>query len=205
MKKTQFFGVKFKKTHLKKLKKYAELLTKWNEKINLVSHNDLEKLFEYHFLDSVTPSNYISTSATIADWGSGAGFPGIPLKIVREDIKLWLLESKRKKASFLMRIVDELELKDTYIWPKRAEEIPQKFDVIISRQAGKIKKLLPLMIPKLKAGGKIIFFKGDGYEKEVNNSKKLLERFNLITEIKTFWLPSKKKRVLLFLKTSEPK
>ena len=90
--------------------KYKELLKEWNEKINLTAITDDEEIIIKHFIDSLTIEKYIEENASIIDVGTGAGFPGIPIRIVREDIKLALLDSLNKRILFLQEILNENKL-----------------------------------------------------------------------------------------------
>ncbi len=194
------FGIKLKKWHLKKIEKYVELLSWWNEKINLIAKNDFSRIYDYHLFDCLLISKYIKQNAEVADWGAGAGLPGIPIAILRNDVQMHLIESKRKKAAFLLRAVEELELSNAKVWAKRGEEVELKFDTILLRQVGKIKKVLPQVIEKVKEKGEIIFFKGENFEQEIKNAEKLINRYNLEWFYKTFYLPGTVKRIFLFFK-----
>jgi len=194
------FGIKLKKKELKKLERYIDLLKEWNKLISLISKNEIRRVWGYHVFDSLVVSKYIGKKSSIADWGSGAGFPGIPVAIIREDVEVHLMESKKKKAAFLLRIIEELGLSNAKVWANRAEEIEKRFDVITLRQVGKMRKVLPMVIEKLKEKGKVIFFKGENYEKEIKEASKIIEKYRLEYNTKIFYLPGGIKRVFVFFK-----
>ena len=195
------FGLTITAQALGKFQKYLELLLEWNQKINLVSRNDTKRLVPYHLVDSIMVLNYIPANSVVGDLGSGGGLPGIPVKIIRDDIKLYLIESIQKKAAFLSLVAKELNLSNTIILPERAEKIRDiKFDVILIRLLGKIGKIVQIALPRLKPSGKIIFYKSETAEEEIADAKKLLAKFRLFAKIKEIVLPvSKINRRLVIL------
>jgi 16S rRNA (guanine527-N7)-methyltransferase len=125
--------------------------------------------------------------------GSGAGLPGIPLKIMRDDIKLYLIESTQKKAAFLSLVTAEMNLKNVTVLPERAENITDiKCDVVLIRLIGKIKKTVPMTVSLLKSSGKIIFYKSKNIEEEISEAKKILAKYKLRPAIKEITLPETK-------------
>jgi 16S rRNA (guanine527-N7)-methyltransferase len=175
---------------LTKFQKYYQLLLQWNNKINLVSRKDTERLISFHFVDSLLVLNDIPTKAKVCDLGSGAGLPGIPLKIMRDDIILFLVESIQKKAAFLRLCVEELNFKDVTVYAERAEKITDlKCDIILIRLLGKIKKIVPLCYHLLAPQGKIIFYKSKTAFTEVEEAKRVLTRFSLKSTIREIRLP----------------
>jgi len=165
----------------------------WNQKINLVSRQDTEIIVQYNFIDSLLVVNEIPKNSAVGDLGSGAGLPGIPLKIVRDDIKLYLIESIQKKATFLDLVAERLNLTNVTIIPERAENITGfKCDVVLIRLIGKIKKVVPIVIPLLNSAGKIIFYKSETVAEEITEANKVLARFKLRPTIKEILLPGNK-------------
>lgn len=149
-----------------------ELLT-WNAKTNLVSGKSAQEIVHRHFLDSLTALQYITKNyARVIDVGCGAGFPGIPLKIAAPALQLYLLETNRKKVSFLKHIVRLLNLVDTFVLHERAEHLQNTdhwqgyFDILISRAAFKLPDLLFFGAFFLKPAGKIIALKAQDMEAE---------------------------------------
>ncbi|MHB8138652.1 MAG: 16S rRNA (guanine(527)-N(7))-methyltransferase RsmG [Smithellaceae bacterium] len=151
----------------------SELLT-WNSKTNLISEKTADDIVTRHFLDSLTAAKFIThQNARMVDIGCGAGFPGIPLKIAIPSIQLYLLETNRKKVSFLKQIVRLLKLENTFIIHDRTENVIRmdmwqgKFDIVISRAAFKLPDLLPLGTHFLAPDGLLIALKGQDVAPEV--------------------------------------
>lgn len=153
---------------------YKELLLDWNEKINLTAITEEKEVLIKHFIDSLTIEKYIPQNAKIIDVGTGAGFPGIPLKIVRPDIELMLLDSLNKRINFLNEVVNKCKLDKVQTIHGRAEEVAhkkefrEKFDVSTARAVANISTLSELCTPFLKIGGTFICMKADADEERKN-------------------------------------
>jgi len=153
--------------------KYHDLIVVWNQRVNLISKRDESKIALRHFIDSLTLLRAVSFPENIRllDLGTGAGFPGVPLKIVRPDIDLVLLESKRKKGLFLKQLIQSLDLDNTAVFIGRAEEIlpgTTPVDRVCSRAVTTAETLLQWCAPCLKAnGGNIVALKGPDAETEL--------------------------------------
>jgi 16S rRNA (guanine527-N7)-methyltransferase len=152
---------------------YQQEILKWNAKTNLISEKSAQEIASRHFLDSLTALQFIDNQgARIIDIGSGAGFPGIPLKIVYPDLQLYLLESNRKKVSFLKHIIRQLSLTETVVLHERAENLMKNkkwkdfFDIVISRAAFKLPEYLSLGAFFLVSQGKLIALKGPDIDSE---------------------------------------
>mgnify|MGYP000370018298 CR=1 FL=1 len=164
---------------LEKLVKYHKLLLSERAKLNLYSLKDTERLIKYHFVDSAVVTKLLKENKTVADLGSGAGFPGVIIKIFRPDLKVYLIESKHKKAVFLEKVILELDLKDCYVLNQRLEEIRNiKFDILISRLVAPLKKTLKWLqsLDNLKPDILILYKKTKVIERELKESEKLLAR-----------------------------
>ena len=183
--------------------KYMNILIEWNKNINLTAITDPKEVILKHFIDSiyVLKNIEISSNSSVIDIGTGAGFPGIPLKIVRKDLNVTLLDSLNKRIMFLDNVINNLGLKDISTIHGRAEEIGKNkkyremFDYAISRAVANLTVLSEYMIPFVKLGGKSICMKGGNIKEELENSQKALgilggnlihvEEFNLLdTDIK---------------------
>jgi 16S rRNA (guanine527-N7)-methyltransferase len=160
----------------RKFRLYLEELLSWNKKINLISRKkDKPEDVYRHFLDSllIFKAVKIPESAKILDLGSGAGFPAIPVKIVREDLKITMVESIRKKVLFLKKMIELLDLKDITVLQKRTEEIQNKlefkesFDFITAKAFGKLKQTIYAAHPFLKQRGVLVAYKGSAYRSEI--------------------------------------
>ena len=150
---------------LHKFTLYLLRLKKWNRHINLTGIRDDREIVIKHFLDSLTPFSLLKPHWSLLDIGTGAGFPGIPLKIAAPSLKLTLVESRRKRVSFLKEIIRLLELKEvnviqTYLDTKRPTISPSLFDAVISRATLPLAKYLKLAHPFVKKGGVIIAMVG---------------------------------------------
>jgi 16S rRNA (guanine527-N7)-methyltransferase len=169
---TDEMGLTMTETQLALFETYRETLLLWNSKMNLVSlQSDLD-LPVRHFIDSLTLLPYLpAVPVSVLDIGSGAGFPAIPIKIVRTDLHMTLLEASRKKSSFLKEVVRKLGLQGISVLNSRLEELLRKdpkpsFDLIVSRATLKLPDLVAQGLPLLKDGGFLAAMKGPGVEEE---------------------------------------
>ncbi len=159
---------------------YKNLLLEWNEKINLTAITEEKEILIKHFIDSLTIEKYIPQNARIIDVGTGAGFPGIPIKIVRPDVEVVLLDSLNKRINFLNEVIEKCGLKKITTIHGRAEEVAHKkeyreqFDFSTARAVANISTLSELCTPFLKVGGVFICMKADAAE-EMEKAKKALE------------------------------
>lgn len=155
-------GVKITKTELHAFSIYLKELMIWNRSINLTGIRDEKGIIVRHFLDSLFINSLVSESEAILDMGTGAGFPGIPLKIVRPLLKLTLMEASAKKAGFLKHIKRMLGLTDLNIIKGRAECFIGKmqFEKIVSRAAGPLREIITIGGGLLKDGGIFLAMKG---------------------------------------------
>jgi 16S rRNA (guanine527-N7)-methyltransferase len=158
---------------------YRRELLKWNEKTNLISARSAGEIVSRHFLDSLTALKFIgSETIRIIDIGCGAGFPGIPLKIAAPALQLYLLETNRKKVSFLKHIVRLLNLADTFVLHERVENLltvaqwQDFFDVLISRAAFKLPEMLPWGAFFLRPGGRLVALKSRDIAEEFSQGTK---------------------------------
>jgi 16S rRNA (guanine527-N7)-methyltransferase len=151
---------------------YREILLLWNTRMNLISLQSELDLPVRHFIDSLTLLSRVPPgTGTVLDIGSGAGFPAIPIKIVRTDLHLTLLEASRKKSSFLKEVIRKLGLEGIAVLNCRLEELLKKdhkpsFDLIVSRATLKLPDLVTQGLPLLKQGGILAAMKGPGLEEE---------------------------------------
>ena len=182
---------------VKKFYEYMLLLLEWNEKINLTSITDKKDIVLKHFADSITVCKYIPENAKLLDVGTGAGFPGIPVKIVRDDVEVVLLDSLNKRILFLDDVIDKLDMKNIQAVHGRAEEFGrnkdfrQSFDVVTSRAVANMAVLSEYLIPFSKLGGKCVIMKGADFEEELNNSKKAIKVLGgKINSVDEFVLPA---------------
>ena len=179
---------------------YLDLLVKWNEKINLTSEKTPSEILHRHIFDSLQYARVISPNDNIMDIGSGAGFPGVPLKIVYPSLALTLVESQRKRCSFLEAVVFNLALQNSRVVNERAEKISPKprVGVVILRAVSDLKTCLDLAVSFLVKGGKVVLKK----EPEKNNAVMPHDDFFLIDEVEVIGYNGKKSSLLVFEKCS---
>ncbi|WP_026895543.1 16S rRNA (guanine(527)-N(7))-methyltransferase RsmG [Clostridiisalibacter paucivorans] len=179
------FGIDIDDIALQKFGIYKKLLKEWNEKINITAITDDKEIDIKHFLDSLTvlKGSYIEGKNKVLDVGTGGGFPGLPLKIMNDEIDLVLLDSLKKRIRFLDEVVKELELKNVLSIHGRAEDYGhdsdyrEQFDVVVSRAVASLNILLEYCIPFVKKGGYFIALKGPNIKDEIQSSKKALNIF----------------------------
>ena len=159
---------------------YMELLLEWNEKINLTAITNPEEIIVKHFIDSLTIAKYVKENARLIDVGTGAGFPGIPLKIIREDIEITLLDSLNKRVNFLNEVIHELKLSKIQAVHSRVEDFAkdkknrESFDYATSRAVANLSTLSEYLIPLVKIGGNAISMKGSEVDEEMKQSQKAI-------------------------------
>lgn len=182
---------------IEKFYQYMELLLEWNEKINLTAITEPDDIILKHFIDSITINKYIENDKKVLDIGTGAGFPGIPEKIIREDINIVLADSLNKRINFLREVIQEIGLENINAVHGRAEELAhnklyrEKFDVVTSRAVAPLNTLLEYMLPFVKVNGLCICMKGSNAEEEIAISEKALEELGgEILDINKFQLPN---------------
>ena len=159
--------------------RHAEALLAWNRTTNLTAITSPEAVAVKHFLDAIVPSRCVPPNSAVLDIGSGGGFPGIPLKIMDPTLELTLIDSVRKKASFLKHVIRTLKLEGITAHHIRAEALAEQpdmarsFDVIVCRALTALADFIGMARPLLKAGGVMIALKGDVSEEEISAAKTL--------------------------------
>lgn len=149
--------------------RFEELLLSYNEKFNLTALTDGREIYVKHFLDSLAGEGLIPPNSTVVEIGSGAGFPSLPIRIVREDLSFTLIESTGKKCEFLRTAVRELGLERVEVRNLRAEdgartELREQFDVCIARAVARLNTLLEYCLPYVRVGGAFLAWKGSEEE-----------------------------------------
>lgn len=181
-----------------KFQTYSDLLTQWNQKINLTAITDADGITIKHFLDSILllKAVKLQQEAKIIDIGTGAGFPGIPIKIMREDISLTLMDSLQKRIHFLQEIGKSIELHNIEYIHARAEEAGrmgqyrQKFDIAVSRAVADMEILCEYCLPFVKVGGFFVALKAQDSEEEVERAKPMIGNLGgEVTDVKKLNLP----------------
>lgn len=200
---------------LEEFYKYMCLLIEWNEKMNLTAIIEPKEIILKHFIDSLTILNEIEDKNTLIDIGTGAGFPGIPLKIAKPNLKVVLLDSLNKRILFLNEVINKLELENIETIHARVEDIGknikyrEKFEIVTSRAVANLAILSEYMIPLTKIGGKCICMKGSSIKDEINESQKAINLLGgKVEKIDEFVLPStdiKRNIIVIKKEKSTPK
>lgn len=171
--------------HLAKFSLYTALLLEWNEKINLTAILDPREIMIKHFLDSLVfgkwlKKYYANEDIVLADLGTGAGFPGIPLKVIFPDIQVVLIDALAKRINFLNEVIFKLNLNKIETFHARAEDAGRDnkyregFDIVVARAVAELPVLLEYASPLLKVGGNLIAAKGVDPEGEIRSAQKAL-------------------------------
>jgi 16S rRNA (guanine527-N7)-methyltransferase len=176
-------GMSINSEQLSSICLHLELLLEWDKKINLTAITDEKEIIIKHIIDSIMILTRINIpdGDVVADIGTGAGFPGIPIEIIRPDIFLSLVESSTKKAEFIKKVIDSLELKRVELINKRVEDIAkdpayrEKYSLAMSRAVADTVVLAEYTLPLVKIGGHAVFFKSRNVFKEVEEAKYAIE------------------------------
>jgi len=170
------FGINLSQEMIDKFETYTDLLLEWNQRIHLISKKDAasDRILR-HFVDSLSIFKVIDlpNDTYLLDVGAGAGFPSIPIEIVRKDIHLTLVESVRKKTFFLQKLSEVLKLQKISILNQRAEKLTaqadfeERFDLVTARALGNLEDVARLSMPFLRTGGLLVAYKGKGVKKDI--------------------------------------
>lgn len=182
---------------IEKLYKFMNLLLEWNKKINLTAITEPEDIILKHFVDSITIKKYIKSENKVLDMGTGAGFPGIPLKIISSDTNFTLVDSLNKRIIFLNEVCDKLKLDKIENIHSRAEELAknkkyrEQYDIVTSRAVARLASLVEYMLPFVKVGGRCICMKGSNVDEELIEAKKAINVLGgEIEKVDKFLLPN---------------
>lgn len=164
---------------LDRLARYHALLTEWNARIDLTAVLDPEEMVDRHYLDSAAPLalDLIPQGARVIDVGTGAGLPGIPLCILRPDLRVTLLDAQRKRVTFLQAAIEALDLPAQAVHMRaedaaRDEARREAYDVAVSRAVAATPTLLELTLPFVRVGGRAIAWKGPGLQAELDQARR---------------------------------
>ena len=180
---------------IKQYYEYMNLLIDWNKKINLTAIIEPSDIILKHFVDSATILKYIKDNESIVDVGTGAGFPGIPIKIANSTLNITLLDSLNKRINFLNEVIQENNLEKIQTVHSRVEDFGnntkyrEKFEVATSRAVANLSVLAEYMLPLVKVGGRCICMKGSEIEEELEKSKNAINLLGgKITKVEQFKL-----------------
>ncbi len=174
-----YFGVSLTDEQLEQFYIYYKMLIEWNEKINLTAITDFDEVIKKHFLDSISIGRILKQEdyVSILDIGTGAGFPGIPIKIAFPNTDITLIDSLNKRVNFLNEVIKELSLENIRAMHGRAEDfakkdlLREKFDYCVSRAVANLSSLSEFCIPYVKVGGKFISYKSEKAREELEASQ----------------------------------
>lgn len=205
-------GISLNETQIKQFLDYYELLVETNKVMNLTAITEFDEVIEKHFLDSLSLCRIydLNHEIRVLDLGTGAGFPGVPLKIAFPQIRLVLADSLNKRIKFLENVVGELSLQNVSCVHGRAEEMGrnkeyrEQFDLCVSRAVANLSSLSEYCIPFVKEGGAFISYKSGEIEEEANAAKKAISvlggelrkiyKFDLYEQKRSFVIIDKKKK-----------
>lgn len=189
---------------------FFNLLIEWNKKMNLTAITEQKEVITKHFLDSVLPQKILKMNCSVIDIGCGAGFPSLPLKILRPDLKFTLVDSVQKKLSFVQKVINKLELKDINVIHFRAEDLATKkeyrenFDVCLARAVAELNVLSEYCLPFVKIRGIFLAYKSQNVEEELKNSKVAIETFGGdIQKIENFEYENANRSVVVIKKITQ--
>ena len=180
---TKKLGIDISKEQLNNLKEFYNLMIEKNKVMNLTRITEEEDVYLKHFYDSLTLVKAVDLTKdlTLCDVGTGAGFPGMVLKIIFPNLKITLIDSLQKRINYLNEVIDKLNLKDIEAIHARSEDYiknnNQKFDIVTSRAVANLKKLSELTLPLLKENGKFIAMKANLIT-EIDDSKQIINKLN---------------------------
>ncbi|MEG0180304.1 MAG: 16S rRNA (guanine(527)-N(7))-methyltransferase RsmG [Terrisporobacter sp.] len=181
------FNLEVTDEKLQKLKKYREILVEWNKVMNLTGIDEEKDVYIKHFLDSISAvtNGYINDNISLIDVGTGAGFPGLPLKVCLDNMQLTLLDSLNKRINFLQEVSKELDLEGIEFIHGRAEdfgkseEYREQFDVATARAVAGLPILMEFCVPFVKVGGYFICLKGPNANLELEESQAAMDALGI--------------------------
>lgn len=204
------YNIEYSTDKIKKFIEYYSLLIENNKKFNLTTIVEEEEFVIKHLVDSLFPYRKMAINSKVVDIGSGGGFPALPLKIIRSDLNILMVEATKKKVGFLNTVVENLKLKNIKAIQQRAEiigrleEYREKFDICTARGFAPLNALCEYLAPFVAVGGKIIAYKGPEVFEEIKNSKNAFEKLNLrLLDVEKIDL-EENKRTLVYIQKTAP-
>jgi 16S rRNA (guanine527-N7)-methyltransferase len=162
-----------------KARLYFEALVRDGDLLGLLGPREMPKLWTRHILNSAVVAELVSPGQTVADVGSGAGLPGIPMALAQPQAHFTLIEPMERRSDWLKRVVQDLELTNVRVHRARAEEVAEVFDVVTARAVSALPNLLRMCVPMTKHGGEVIALKGSKAAEEIQDSKKLQKKLGI--------------------------
>lgn len=191
-------GIALNNTQLEQFETYYRLLIEWNQQVNLTAITEMEEVYLKHFYDSISPSFYVNFNEveSLCDVGAGAGFPSIPLKICFPHLQITIVDSLKKRITFLEKLIESLQLTNVHLVHSRAEDFGQQmeyrenFDIVTARAVAKLSVLAEYCLPLNNLGGTFLALKGSNVEDELADAKKAIHVLGGELEMNnTFQLP----------------
>jgi len=162
-----------------KARSYFEALVRDGDLLGLLGPREMPKLWTRHILNSAVVADLVSPGQTVADVGSGAGLPGIPMALAQPQAHFTLIEPMERRSDWLKRVVQDLELNNIRVHRARAEEVSEVFDVVTARAVSALPNLLRMCVPMTKHGGEVIALKGSKAAEEIQDAKKLQKKLGI--------------------------
>ena len=193
----------------KKLSTYSQFLVEYNEKVNLTAITDSKDIIIKHFIDSILPLNLVEFphGASLIDVGTGAGFPSLPMKIYRDDLKITMLDSLRKRLDFLKQLCIRTETGDVEFIHSRAEDggknddLREKFDIATARAVANLRELSEYCLPYVKVGGMFVALKARDTEQEIAQAQNAISTLGgQVDDVIPYKLPTDEERTLVIIK-----
>lgn len=202
------FEIELTQEAAEKLDRYAELLVEWNQKMNLTAITEPGEIVVKHFVDSLllTKAINLPKGASLIDVGTGAGFPSLPVKIVRDDVSLMLLDSLQKRLTFLKAVCDELGLNCGFAHERaedggKKKEYRERYDFACARAVASLRELAEYCLPYVKVGGCFVALKGGEPEQEVEEARNAIGMLGgKLERAAPFQLPDGSGRAILLIK-----
>ncbi|MDQ0158382.1 16S rRNA (guanine(527)-N(7))-methyltransferase RsmG [Alkalibacillus salilacus] len=192
-------GISLTETQLQQFRTYYDVLVEWNEKMNLTGITNREDVYLKHFFDSISAAFYTdfaSEPLSICDVGAGAGFPSIPLKIVYPHLQITIVDSLKKRITFLNHLADQLNLSDVAFYHDRAEsfgkntKFRESFDFVLARAVARTSVLSELCLPLVRTGGTFMMMKGADINEELEQGGMAIKALGgELVETSKFQLP----------------
>lgn len=200
------YNINLNDFQIEQFEKYFSMLIETNKVMNLTAITEEDDVAVKHFLDSALPEKLFPQNAAVIDIGSGAGFPALPLKIVRPDLKITMVDSLNKRIGFLNDVIEKLNIEGANAVHSRAEDFAknnrEKFDAAVARAVAPLNTLVEYLLPFVKVGGVCIIYKSSKLAEELKNSQKAIEILgSKVEKIEKYYIEEKElEREILILK-----
>jgi 16S rRNA (guanine527-N7)-methyltransferase len=165
--------------NIDKARAYTAALIADGETLGLLGPREYPRIWTRHVLNSAVVAELVPAGVTVADVGSGAGLPGIPMAIAQPEAYFTLIEPMERRSDWLKEQVEKLELKNVSVLRARAEEVGEAFDIVTARAVKALPQLLQMCVPMTKHGGEIIALKGEKAQLEIDDSKRLMKKLDI--------------------------